>query len=92
MPRFGAAKSEGMSMSDYVHSDRRPKLLVRHWTVESRAMFAACYLLFLVRAAVHRVMPWRRPRGFGGAGHRESIFTEASSAAGVLVSSSFMGL
>ncbi|MDB5654146.1 MAG: hypothetical protein JWQ94_1759 [Tardiphaga sp.] len=78
-------------MSDYVHSDR-PKFSVRHWTLESRAMFAACYLLFLVRAVVHRVMPWRRPRDFGGATHRESIFTEAASAAGVLISSSFMGL
>ncbi len=78
-------------MSDVVHSDQRARLAPSR-TIESRAMFVACYLLFLVRAVAHRVMPWRRPRGFGGAGHRESIFTEASSAAGVLVSSSFMGL
>ena len=78
-------------MSDYVHSDRRSKLIVQHWTLESRAMFAACYLLFLTRAILHRAMPWRRPRTFGPAG-RESIFREASSAAAVLVTSSFMGL
>ena len=77
-------------MSDYVHSDRRSKL-VQPRRLESRAMFAACYLLFLVRAVVHRAMPWRQPRTFGPSG-RESIFREASSAAGVLVSSSFMGL
>ena len=79
-------------MSDYVHSDRRSKLIVQHWTLESRAMFAACYLLFLVRAVLHRVMPWRRPRGFGGGVRHESIFHEARNAASVLVSSSFMGL
>ena len=77
-------------MSEYVHSNR-PKFFVRRWTLESRAMFATCYLLFLVRAVVHRVMPWRRSAAFGPA-DRESIFREASSAAGVLVSSSFMGL
>lgn len=79
-------------MSDYVHGDRRSKLMVHHWTLESRAMFAACYLLFLVRAVVHRVMPWRRSKAFGSTARRESIFREAFSAAGVLVSSSFMGL
>lgn len=78
-------------MSDYVHSDRRSRGIA-DWTMESRAMFAACYLLFLVRAIVHRAMPWRRSQGFGGAGRRESIFTEASSAASVLVTSSFMGM
>ena len=55
-------------------------------------MFAACYLLFLARAVLHRVMPWRRPNAFGGAGRRETIFREAASAAAVLVTSSFMGL
>ena len=78
-------------MSDYVHSDRRSRGIA-NWTIESRAMFAACYLLFLVRAIVHRAMPWRRPSGFGVAGRRESIFIEASSAASVLVTSSFMGM
>ena len=79
-------------MSDYAHSDRRAKLMVQHWTLESRAMFAACYLLFLVRAVLHRVMPWRRPHGFEGRARNESIFHEARNAASVLVSSSFMGL
>ena len=78
-------------MSDIVHSDHRARAPASR-TIESRAMFAACYLLFLVRAIVHRVMPWRRPTAFGGAGRRESIFREAASAASVLVTSSFMGL
>ena len=79
-------------MSDYVHSDRRAKLIIQHWTLESRAMFAACYLLFLVRAVLHRVMPWRRPHGFEGRARNESILHEARNAASVLVSSSFMGM
>lgn len=78
-------------MSDVVHSDHRARAPVSR-TIESRAMFAACYLLFLVRAVVHRAMPWRRPHAFGGAVRRESIFREAASAASVLVTSSFMGL
>lgn len=78
-------------MSDVVHSDHR-RLAAPGRTIESRAMFAACYLMFLLRAVAHRVMPWRRPRGFGGVGRRESIFNEAASAAAVLVSSSFMGM
>jgi hypothetical protein len=81
-----------MPMSDFVDSDRRAKIPVQHRTVESRAMFAACYLLFLVRAVLHRVMPWRQSNAFGGAPRRESIFREAAGAASVLVSSSFMGL
>ena len=36
-------------MSDYVHSDRRSREITG-WTLESRATFAACYLLFLLRA------------------------------------------
>jgi hypothetical protein len=79
-------------MSDFVHSDSRPRTVIPNWTIESRLMFAACYLLFLARAVLHRVMPWRRPNAFGGAGRRETIFREAASAAAVLVTSSFMGL
>ncbi len=78
-------------MSDYVHSDRS-RMPAPDRTIESRAMFAACYLLFLLRAVLYRVMPWRRPHGFGAAGRRESIFSEASTAASVLVASAFMGL
>jgi hypothetical protein len=78
-------------MSDYAHSDRRSRLDHPDWTIESRVMFAACYLLFLVRAAVKRALPWRRAPLFRSTS-RESIFSEASTAAGVLVTSSFMGL
>ncbi|MBS0528742.1 MAG: hypothetical protein JSS22_05060 [Proteobacteria bacterium] len=79
-------------MSDYVDSGRRSKRLVANWNIESRMMFGACYLLFLLRALLTRVMPWRKANAFDSQGRRESIFKEASSAARVLVASSFMGL
>ena len=78
-------------MSDFAHSDHRSKLSHPEWGIESRMMFAACYLLFLARAIVKRALPWRRAPLFRSTA-RESIFSEASSAAGVLVTSSFMGL
>lgn len=81
---------EVTSMSDYVHSGRRSKALTEHRTIEYRLMFGACYLLSLAGAILKRLTPWRKaagqPRG------RQSIFREASSAAGVWVASSFMGL
>jgi hypothetical protein len=55
-------------------------------------MFVVCYLLFLVPAIAKRLMPWRKGAAFGQAGIRRSVFSEASSAASVLVASSFMGL
>ena len=77
-------------MSDYIHTGRRSKTLAEHRTVEYRLMFGACYLLSLASAIVARLAPWRgasgRPRV------RQSVFREASSAAGVWAASSFMGL
>ena len=55
-------------------------------------MFGACYLLFLLRAVLTRVMPWRSTASLGPSGRRKLIFREANSAARVLVASSFMGL
>lgn len=78
-------------MSDHVYSDRRSRTTIPN-TIESRAMFGAFYLLFLLRAVVHRVLPWHPPHPFGRRGRRESIFREASNAASVSVTSSFMGL
>ncbi|MEO8320207.1 MAG: hypothetical protein ABI561_18000 [Bradyrhizobium sp.] len=78
---------EVTSMSDILHTDRRSKIDAEHRTIESRLIFSACYLLFLSGAILKRFMPRRR-----GAGVRESIFREASSAASILVGSSFMGL
>jgi hypothetical protein len=87
---------EVTSMSDYVHTSRRAKIFTEHRTIESRMMFGAFYLLFLLRAVATRLMPWRRNAATGtDAGQlrkRESIFREASSAASVLIGSSFMGL
>lgn len=79
-------------MSDTVHTGRRARSFAERWTIESRLMFAACYVVFLVRAAATRLMPWRKPAASGRSGQRESIFREASSDARVLVASSFMGL
>jgi hypothetical protein len=55
-------------------------------------MFGACYLLFLLRAMLARLTPWRRVAAYDPSSRRDSIFREASSAASVLVGSSFMGL
>lgn len=94
MPQFYAQhhNREVTSMSDYVDTGRRSKGLVASWNIESRLMFGACYLLFLLRAMLTRVMPWRRAASLEPSNRRESIFREASSAARVLVASSFMGL
>ncbi len=83
---------EVTSMSDYVHSGRRSKSFAERKGIESRLMFGACYLLFLFRAAVTRLVPWRSQARFRELRVRESIFREASSAASVMVASSFMGL
>jgi len=79
-------------MSDYVHDDRRIRHSVEPAAIESKLMFGACYVLFLFRAVVIRLLPWRRRALFGRLTTRESIFTEASTAASVIVTSSFMGL
>ena len=94
MPQFHAQhhNREVTSMSDFVDTGRRSKGSVASWNIESRLMFGACYLLFLLRAMLARVMPWRRTSAIDPTGRRESIFREASSAASVLVASSFMGL
>lgn len=83
---------EVTSMSDYVHTGRRAKMLTEHRTIEYRLMFGACYLLSLAGAILARLMPWRKSATSGQTGIRTSIFKEASSAAGVWVASSFMGL
>jgi hypothetical protein len=49
-------------------------------------------VLFLFRALIGRLLPWRRPVPFGTFEKSESIFKEASGAARVMVASSFMGL
>ena len=79
-------------MSDYAHSDyahgRSPP--PTH-AVESRALFAAFYVLFLVRAVLTRLLPWQRPAPYRDGGP-ETVFGEARIAASVMVSSSFMGM
>ena len=83
---------EVTSMSDYVHTGRRSKMLAEHRTIEYRLMFGACYLLCLAGAIFTRLMPWRKGAASGEARIRDSIFKEASGAASVWVASSFMGL
>lgn len=94
LPQFHAQHQnrEVTSMSDYVDTGRRSKGFVAGGNIEPRLLFGACYLPFLLRAILSRVMPWRKAAAFDPSGRRESIFREASSAANVLVASSFMGL
>jgi hypothetical protein len=86
------SNQEVKSMSDYVHTSSRSKPLAESKTIESRLMFGVFYMLFLFRAAATRLMPWRKQNSFGPSNNRESIFIEARSAAGTIVTSSFMGL
>ena len=79
-------------MSEYVHGDRRPRLAAESKTIESRLLFAACFVLFLFRAVAVRLMPWRRSSQSPRPNGKESIFAEASTAARMCVTSSFMGL
>ncbi len=79
-------------MSDYVHAGRRQKISSEGSAFESQLMFAACYVLFLVRAIATRLLPWHRREMFDRPGIRQSVFAEARSEAGTIVTSSFMGL
>lgn len=83
---------EVTSMSDYVHTGRRQRILGEGRTIESRLMFGACYVLFLLRAIARRLMPWRKGPAFAPSRASESIFREASGAASMMIASSFMGL
>jgi hypothetical protein len=73
-------------MSDVAHSAHRMR------GIESRLLYAGCYLLFLARAVIKRAAPWRRRPMFGEAVRRESVLSEAATAASVIVGSAFMGL
>ena len=83
---------EVMSMSDYVHTSRRSKISIESGAIELRLIFGACYVLFLFRAAATRLMPWRKRADFDRSSGCGSIFAEARSEAGIIVTSSFMGL
>jgi hypothetical protein len=83
---------EVTSMSDYVHTGRHSKVSAESGATESRLIFGACYVLFLFWAVVRRLMPWRKQAAVDGSGGRRSIFAEARSEAGIIVTSSFMGL
>ena len=79
-------------MSDYVHGGRRSKASGESGAIESRLIFGACYVLFLFWAAATRLMPWRKQADADRSIGRRSIFAEARSQAGIIVTSSFMGL
>jgi hypothetical protein len=85
-------KREVTSMSDYAHTGRQKKMPAETGAIESRLMFGACYVLFLFRATATRLMPWRKQEDSGQSGNRQSIFAQAHSEAGTIVTSSFMGL
>jgi hypothetical protein len=77
-------------MTDYAQHGMRHEL--PGGRIEARLLYGACYLVFLARAVIRRVPPWRRQPAFGDSVRRESIFSEAATVAGVIVSASFMGL
>ncbi len=79
-------------MSDYAHSGRRSRALIESKSIESRVLFVACWVLFLARAVISRLVPWRTQSVFKRSDRRESIFSEARTAASVCVTSSFIGL
>lgn len=79
-------------MSDFVHTDHRPRVSADGSTIESKLVFGACYALFLFRAVARRLTPRREHDAVRDIDHRQSIFGEARSAARVVVVSSFMGL
>jgi len=83
---------EVKSMSDYVHTGRRSRILSEGSTIESQLIFAACYVLVLLRAVATRLLPWHRRVNFDRLNNRRSIFAEARSEAATIVTSSFMGL
>ncbi len=73
-------------MTDLAHHDRRTVTGSRDG-IEARLMFGVCFVFFLTRALVSRLVP------HGKAGReRFSMWREASTAASVLVASAFMGL
>lgn len=75
-------------MSEYVHSGRRFRLLPEGADKECQVIYGACYALFLIRAVATRMIPWRAKNS----NNHETVFNEASNAARVLVTSSFMGM
>lgn len=78
-------------MSDYVHSGRRSRSFTESKTIESRVMFVACFVLFLARGVFVRMMPWKQQELLRRT-NKESIFSEARTAAATCVTSSFTGL
>ena len=90
-PHVQGRNREVISMSDYAYGDR-PRTQGANKSVETRVMFGACYMAFMLRAVVARLIPWRKRAAFDQSRNRESIFTEARTAAGTIVTSSFMGL
>jgi hypothetical protein len=83
---------EATSMSDYVHTGGRSKTSVESGAIESRLIFGACYVLFLVWATVMRLVPWHKQADVERCSGRRSIFAEARHEAGIIVTLSFMGL
>lgn len=79
-------------MSDYAHSGRRSKAFVETNSIESRLLFVACWILFFIRAVVSRMIPGHLQTAVNKSGRRESVFSEAKTAASVCVTSSFIGL
>ena len=79
-------------MSDYAFSKINSGTSFSGKKISSACMFATLFIVFLIRATISRAMPWRTKKFFRRSEQHESIFSEASTAANVCTSSSYMGL
>lgn len=57
--------------------------------LQFRLLYAICFCLFLIAAAIQRVLPWRW-LGRAGATAHHSVFTQARNAAGICATYVFM--
>jgi len=78
-------------MANAIKHDSSKLTLKRQEAREFRLLYWLCFAVFLVIAAVARVLPGKR-RGSGNelAGVRRSVFAEARASAGTLIPFAFM--
>ena len=57
--------------------------------LQFRLLYAICFSLFLIAAAIQRVLPWRWLGRAGGTAHH-SVFAQARNAAGICATYVFM--
>ncbi len=78
-------------MANAVKHDSSSLAVRRQEAREFRLLYWLCFTIFLVVAAVTRLLPGRRPQSDQHlAGVRRSVFAEARAAAGTLIPFAFM--